>query len=204
MTPARPAPDDPAAILTWTQQLLTLSQKASAAAQTDAVHSDDEHDEAKRNHEKVTDLAERQTRHSNAHTRRTALDEHAAGHTRLREQFDRGRKALTVWPLLDALDRTAAALEEARAGEHQARALLAPEHQREDLHALGGHLERQHAERGRIEGLIPDGQLHAQLGLQLEDLAAKEQGAHADLDEAENGSPHGPQKRPGTPAQSTP
>ncbi|MFB7609859.1 AAA family ATPase [Streptomyces gardneri] len=184
-TPTRPATDDPAAILTWTQQLLTLSQKASAAAQADAVHSDDEHDQAKRNHEKATDLAERQTRHHNAHTRRTALGEQAAGHTRLREQLDRGRSAQTVRPLLDGLERAVATLEEARAGDHQARALLAPEHQQEDLHRLGAHLERQHAERGRVEGLIPDEQLHTQLGIELEDLDTKEQQARADLDEAE-------------------
>ncbi|WP_369141824.1 AAA family ATPase [Streptomyces sp. R44] len=183
-TPTRPDADDPAAILTWTQQLLTLSQKASAAAKADAVRSDDEHDEAKRNHDKATDLAERQTRHRDAHARRTELDEHAAGHTRLREELDRGRSAQTVRPLLDALDRTAAALQEARAGELQARALLALEHQQEDLHHLGAHLERRHAERGRIEGLIPDERLHTHLGIQLDGLAAEEQQAHADLDEA--------------------
>ncbi|MFD3663180.1 AAA family ATPase [Streptomyces sp. NPDC058659] len=184
-TPTRPALDDPAAVLTWTQQLLALSHKAHAAAHADAARSDDEHDEAKRNHEKATDLAERQTRHLDAHTRRTALDDQAAGHTPRREELDRGRSAQTVRPLLDGLDRAAAALEKARTDEHQARTLLAPEHQREDLRHLGAHLERQHAERGRIEGLIPDEQLHTQLGIQLEDLATKEQQAHADLDEAE-------------------
>ncbi|WP_406054190.1 SMC family ATPase [Streptomyces sp. NBC_01077] len=184
-TPTRPAPDDPAAVLTWTQQLLALSHKAHAAAQADAVRSDDEHGEAKSNHEKAADLAERQARHLDARTRRTALDEEAVGHSQLREELDRGRSAQAMRPLLDGLDRAAAALEEARTGEHQARALLAPEYQQEDPRRLSAHLERQHAERGRIEGLLPDEQLHTQLGIQLEDLATKEQQARADLDDAE-------------------
>ncbi|MFD4318943.1 AAA family ATPase [Streptomyces sp. NPDC058548] len=184
-TPTRPATDDPAAILTWTQQLLTRSQTAHATAQADAAHSDDEHGEAKSNHEKAVDLATRQARHRDAHARRTALDDEAAGHSQLREELDRGRSAQAVRPLLDGLDRAAAALKTARAGEHQARALLTPEHQKEDLHHLGTHLERRHAERGRIEALIPDEQLHTQRGIQLEDLATKEQQALADLDDAE-------------------
>ncbi|MFC8269171.1 AAA family ATPase [Streptomyces cinereoruber] len=184
-TPTRPTADDPAAILAWTQQLLTLSQKASTAAKADAEHSDVAHDEAKRSHEKATDLAERQARHHGARTRRTALDEQAADHARLREELDRGRNARTVQPLLDGLDRAAAALEEARVGENRARALLAPEHQQDDLHHLGVHLERRHTERGRIESLIPSERLHAELGTRLNGLAAKEQQAREDLDEAE-------------------
>ncbi|MGW4699866.1 AAA family ATPase [Streptomyces sp. NPDC004285] len=184
-TPTRPATDDPAAVLTWTQQLLALSHKARAAAQADAVRSDDEHSEAKRNHEKAAELAERQARHRDARARRTALDEEAAGHSQLREELDRGRSAQEVRPLLDGLDRAVAAREKARADEHQARTLLAPEHRQEDLHHLGAHRERQHAERGRIDGLIPDEHRHTQLGIELEELDTTEQQARADLDEAE-------------------
>ncbi|MFF1784723.1 AAA family ATPase [Streptomyces virginiae] len=184
-TPTRPASDDPGALRSWTQQLLALSHEARAAAQVDAVRSDDEHGEAKSHHEKAADLAGRQSRYRDARDRRTALDEEAAGHSRLREELDRGRSAQAVRPLLQGLDRAAAALEEARAGEHQARTLLAPELQPEDLHRLSAHLERRHAERGRIEGLLPDEQLHTKLGIQLEELVTKEQQARADLDDAE-------------------
>ncbi|MEU4102399.1 SMC family ATPase [Streptomyces tanashiensis] len=184
-TPVRPAPDTPAAVLAWAQQLLALSQKASAAAQADAERSDMEHHKAKSDHETAADLAERQARHRDALARRAALDEEAAGHSQLREELDRGRNAQAVRPLLEVLDRVAAAREQARADDRQARSLLAPEHQQEDLHRLGEHRERQIAERGRLEGLLPDEQLHTQLGNQLEDLATKEQQARADLDEAE-------------------
>ncbi|MET8506881.1 SMC family ATPase [Streptomyces sp. NPDC004787] len=183
--PIRPAHDDPAAILAWTRQLLTLSRKACTAAQTDAACADDEHDKAKRHHEKAADLAERQARHHDARTRRAALDEETAGHARLRKELGRGRSAQTVRPLLDASDRAAAALEKARADENQARALLTADYRQEALRHLVAYLERQHAERGRIEGLIPDERLHVRLGIRLDELSIKEQQARADLGEAE-------------------
>ncbi|MEU6214179.1 SMC family ATPase [Streptomyces sp. NPDC047023] len=181
----RPGVDDPAGILTWTRDLLTRAQDARTGARADAGQSEAEHREAKTAHQRATELAARQTRHRDALTRRTALDAQASGHAELRRQLDAGRRAQTVRHLLDGLERATAALDTARGDEQKARALLTTDHEDQDVHGLRVQLEHHHAERGRATGLLPEEQLHAQLGAQLRELTDKEEQARGVLDDTE-------------------
>ncbi|CDR18113.1 AAA family ATPase [Streptomyces iranensis] len=182
--PARPDAQHPADTLSWAQRLLTLAQRAHLTALADEEHSDQAHQQAKDQHQRATELDNHQRQHNHALARRAALDDKAADHPRLREDLDKGRRAEHLRPLLDGLERTTLALQKARTAEGEARTLLPAAHLHDEVAQLRATLEQHHAERGRVEGLLPDEQRHAQLGAQIAELDIKEQQAQADLDEA--------------------
>ncbi|MFE7355578.1 AAA family ATPase [Streptomyces sp. NPDC057543] len=181
---ARPDVQHPADVLPWAQHLRTRAQNAHAAAVADEEHSDTEHQQAKTEHQRTIELANQQAQHAQAQARRAALDDKAAGHPRIRSQLDSGRRAERLRPLLDAVKHTSLVQGEAATAEDDARMLLSDEHRRADIPHLRVVLEQHHAERGRVEGLLPDEQHHTQLGVQITELSTKEEQARADLEEA--------------------
>ncbi|MGP4003980.1 AAA family ATPase [Streptomyces sp. 8N706] len=182
--PARPDAQHSADALSWAQHLLTLAQSAHLTALADEKRSDQAHQQAKDEHQRATELENRQRQHNHALARRAALDDKAADHPRLRDQLDKGRRAELLRPLLDGLERTTLALQKARTAEGEARTLLPAAHRHDEIAQLRVALEQHHAERGRVEGLLPEEQRHAQLGTQIAELDTKEQQAQTDLDEA--------------------
>ncbi|MCZ4120200.1 AAA family ATPase [Streptomyces sp. H39-S7] len=182
--PARPDVQHPAGVLAWAQHLHTLAAQAHAASQTDEEHSDTEHQHAKTEHQRTIELANHQTQHAQAQARRAALDDKAADHPRLRSQLDHGRRAEQLRPLLSTVKHTSLALGMATTAEDEARTLLADEHRHTGIPQLRVVLEQHHADRGRLEGLLPDEQHHTQLGAQITELDTKDEQARADLEEA--------------------
>ncbi|WP_406423516.1 hypothetical protein OHA59_49960 [Streptomyces sp. NBC_01589] len=182
--PTRPDPQHPADILPWAQHLRTLAHNAHTTALAEEQHSDTAHQHAKTEHQRTNELANHQTQHAQAQARRTALDDKAANHPRLREQLDNGRRAELLRPLLDGVRHTSLALHTAKTAEDDARNMLPDDHRHAGVPQLRIVLEQHHAERGRVEGLLPDEQHHTQLGTQITELNTKEQQARADLDEA--------------------
>jgi exonuclease SbcC len=182
--PARPDAQHPADALVWAQNLLTRAHDAQAVALADEENSDHTHRKAKQDEQGATELAARQHQHGQALAQRAALDLKAADHPRLREQLEHGRRAEPLRPLLDGLERTALALKEAQATEAAARTLLDTAHTHTEIPQLQLAHEQHHAERGRIQGLLPDEQRHTELGAQMAELSQKEEQAQYDHDEA--------------------
>ncbi|MFF1475054.1 AAA family ATPase [Streptomyces mirabilis] len=178
----RPDAEHPADALSWAQELLTRAHTAQAAALADEDRSDKAHQEAKQDHQDAIDLETRQHQHRQALAKRVLLDHKAADHPQLREQLEKGLRAEPLRPLLDGLERSALALQKAQNAEEDVRTLL------EDAHAeipqLQLALEQHHAERGRLQGLLPDEEHSAQLGIQMGELSKKEDQAQADCDDA--------------------
>ncbi|WP_405638633.1 AAA family ATPase [Streptomyces uncialis] len=183
--PSRPDLQHPADILPWAQHLSARAQSAHATAVADEQRSDIQHQNAKTEHQRTTELANHQTQHAQAQARRAALDDKAADHPRLRSQLNSGRCAEQLRPLLDTVKRTALTLGTATNAEDDARLLLPEEHRHTSIAQLRDTLEQHHAEKGRAEGLLPDEQQHTQLGIQITDLNAKEEQARTDLKEDE-------------------
>ncbi|MFE9413880.1 AAA family ATPase [Streptomyces sp. NPDC006704] len=183
--PARPGLQHPADVLTWAQDLRTRAHRAHATAVTDEERSDTEHQHAKTEHHRTLELAHHQTQHAQAQARRAALDDKAADHPQLRSQLDNGRRAEQLRPLLDAVQHTALARDTASTAEDKARTHLPGEHRHATTPQLRAVLEQHHAEKGRVEGLLPDEQQHTQLGAQITALHTKEEQARADIEEAE-------------------
>ncbi|MEH0407414.1 SMC family ATPase [[Kitasatospora] papulosa] len=175
---------DPADLLPRAQHLRTLAVTAHTEAVADEERSDIEHQHAKTEHQRTHELAGRQTQHAQAQARRTALDDKAAHHPRLRAELDNGRRSEPLRPLLEAVKHTARALGTASAAEDQARIQLSEEDRRAGIPQLQAALEQHHAERGRVRGLLPDEQRHAQLGAQITELSTEAEQAQADLEEA--------------------
>ncbi|MFE0631572.1 AAA family ATPase [Streptomyces sp. NPDC058864] len=182
--PARPDAQHPADVLLWAQSLLTRAHQTHTAAQEDEKLSDDTHKTAKLNHQRAIENEALQRRHTQALTQREALDHKAAGHPRLREQLEQGRRAEPLRTLLDGLQHTALALTQAQTDEDNARTLLDPAHTHAEIPQLQQALEAHHTERGRVQGLLPEEQRHAELGDQVAELSQKEEQAQAEHDEA--------------------
>ncbi|WP_406485703.1 AAA family ATPase [Streptomyces phaeochromogenes] len=182
--PARPGPEHPAAALTWAQDLLARAHAAQTAALAAEELSDQAHEKAKQDHQRAVALDTHQRRHSQALAQRTALDQRAADHPQLREQLETGQRAEPLRPLLDGLERSALALRTAQTAQDTARTLLPAAHTHAEIPQLQLALEQHHAERGRLQGLLPDEERHTQLGAQMGELNEKEEQAQADHDEA--------------------
>ncbi|MFC5174955.1 AAA family ATPase [Streptomyces mutomycini] len=180
---ARPETEDPVDVLPWAQHLRTLAVNAHTEAVADEERSDTEHQHAKTEHQRTHELAGQQTQHAQAQARRTALDDKAAHHPRLRNELDRGRRAERLRPLLEAVKHTSRALDTATTAEDDARTQLPEQHRRTGIPQLQAALEQNHAEKGRVEGLLPDEQHHTLLGAQITDLNTKAEQAHTDLEE---------------------
>ncbi|MFE0086013.1 SMC family ATPase, partial [[Kitasatospora] papulosa] len=82
------------------------------------------------------------------------------------------------------MKHTARALDTATTAEEQARTQLSEEDRRTGIPQLQAALEQHHADRGHVEGLLPDEQRHAQLGAQITKLHTEAEQAQADLEEA--------------------
>ncbi|MEH0532771.1 SMC family ATPase [Streptomyces stelliscabiei] len=182
--PARPDAEHPTAAHSWARELLTRARAAQTAALADEEHSDEAHQRAKQDHQRAVDLDTHQRQRSQLLLKRAALDEKAAEHPRLRELLEKGQRAEALRPLLDSLERSAPALQKARTAEHTARTPLPAAHTHAEIPQLQLVLEEHHAERGRLQGLLPDEERHTQLGAQMRELNKKEEQAQADHDEA--------------------
>lgn len=182
--PARPDAEHPADAGPWAQDLLARAHTAHTAALSDERGSDEDHQKAKQNHQRAVDLSNHQRQHREALAKRAALDDKAADHPRLRELLEKGQRAEPLRPLLDGLERSAAAFEKAQTAEKTARTHLPADHTHAEIHQLQLALEHHHAERGRLQGLLPDEERHTQLGAQMRDLVEKEEQAQAEHDEA--------------------
>ncbi|MFE0116839.1 AAA family ATPase [[Kitasatospora] papulosa] len=181
---ALPDTQDPADLLPRAQHLHALAVNAHTEAVADEERSDAQHQHAKTEHQRTHELAGRQTQHAQAQARRTALDDKAANHPQLRNELDNGRRAERLRPLLDAVKHTARALDTATTAEDAARTQLPVQHRRTGIPQLQAALEQHHADRGHVEGLLPDEQRHAQLGVQISELSTEAEQAQADLEEA--------------------
>ncbi|WP_331731091.1 SMC family ATPase [Streptomyces phaeochromogenes] len=182
--PVRPDAEHPAAAQSWAQDLLTRAHAAQTAALTDEERSDEAHQRAKQDHQRAVDLDTHQRQHRQALVKRAALDQKAADHPRLRELLEKGQRAESLRPLLDGLERSALALQKAQTAEDTARTLLEAAHTHAEIPQLQLALEQLHAERGRLQGLLPDEERHTELGAQMGELSKKEEQAQADHDEA--------------------
>ncbi|WP_329550394.1 SMC family ATPase [Streptomyces sp. NBC_00696] len=182
--PVRPDTEDPADVLTWAQGLLACALDAQTAALADEEGSDHAHQRAKQDHQRAVALDTHQRQHSEALAQRVALDQRAVGHPQLREQLEMGQRAESLRPLLDGLERSALALRKAHTAQDTARTLLQAAHTRAEIPQLQLALEQHHAERGRLQGLLPEEEHHTQLGVQMGELRKKEEQAQADYDEA--------------------
>ncbi|MFJ7593475.1 AAA family ATPase [Streptomyces sp. NPDC097617] len=182
--PTRPGIQHPADVLSWAQQLHTLARNAHTTAVADEKRSDSEHQHAKAEAQRIHELANHQAQHAQAQARRAALDDKAADHPRLRSRLDSGRRTERLRPLLDAVQDTALVLGTATTAEDNARTRLADEYRRAGIPQLRDVIEQHHAERGRVEGLLPDEQHHTLLNTQIAELNTKEEQASADLEEA--------------------
>ncbi|MDX2936441.1 AAA family ATPase [Streptomyces ipomoeae] len=182
--PARPDAEHPTDTGPWAQDLLARAQAAHTAALTDEESSDKAHQKAKQDHQRAVDLDTHQRQHRQALAKRAALDHKAADHPRLRELLEKGQRAEPLRPLLDGLERSALALQKAHTAEDTARKLLPAAHTHAKIPQLQLALEQHHAERGRLQGLLPDEERHTQLSAQLSELSTKEEQAQAEHDEA--------------------
>ncbi|MFI1375962.1 AAA family ATPase [Streptomyces longwoodensis] len=166
----RPNAGHPADALAWAQHLLARGHDAQTAALEDEKSSDQAHQKAKQDHHDAVDLKTRQNQYSQALAQRTALDHKAADHPLLRRQLDNGQRAEALRPLLDGLERSTLALQTAKAKEQDARGLLEAAHTHAEIPQLQRGLEQHHAERGRLEGLLPQEERYAELGAQMAEL----------------------------------
>ncbi|MGW2017611.1 AAA family ATPase [Streptomyces sp. NPDC001927] len=182
--PVRPDPGNPADALTWAQDLLARAHDAQTAALADEERSDEAHERAKQDYQRAVALDTHQRQHSQALAQRAALDHRAADHPLLRQRLEMGQRAEPLRPLLDGIERSALALRKAQTAEDTARTLLPAAHTHAEIPQLQLALEQHHAERGRLQGLLPDEERHTQLGVQLNELNEKEEQAQADHDEA--------------------
>ncbi|MEV5400766.1 SMC family ATPase [Streptomyces cellulosae] len=180
----RPDAGHPADALSWAQQLLARARDAQTAALEDEESSDQAHQGAKQDHQSAVDLQTRQHQYSQALAQRTALDHQAADHPRLRQQLENGQRAESLRPLLDGLERSALTLQKAHTAENSARGLLGAAHTHAEIPQLQTALEQHHAERGRLQGLLPQEEHHAELGTQMAELIAKAEQAQGHHDEA--------------------
>ncbi|MGW8748976.1 AAA family ATPase [Streptomyces sp. NPDC055794] len=180
----RPDAEQPADAGPWAQDLLARAHTAHTAALADEKSSDEDHQKAKLNHQRAVDLSNHQRQHREALAKRAALDDKAADHPRLRAALEKGQRAEPLRPLLDGLERSAAAFQKAQTAEDTARTRLPADHTHAEIPQLQLALEHHHAERGRLQGLLPDEERHTQLGLQMRDLVEKEEQAQAEHDEA--------------------
>ncbi|MFE4674261.1 AAA family ATPase [Streptomyces sp. NPDC056723] len=180
----RPEAEHPADALSWAQGLLTHANAAQIAALADEEGSDTAHQKAKQDHHSAVELKTRQHQHGQALEKRALLDHKATDHPRLREQLEKGLRAEPLRPLLDGLERSILALHNAHTAEETARTLLEAAHTHAQTPQLQAALEQHHAERGRLQGLVPDEERHAQLAAQMEELSHKEEQAQADYDDA--------------------
>ncbi|WP_328545502.1 SMC family ATPase [Streptomyces platensis] len=181
---ARPDAQHPADALAWAQSLLTRARGAHTIAQAEEEASDKAHQKTKEDRQAATELAAHQTQYKQALAQRSALDQQATGHARLREQLDQGQRAEPLRSLLDGVERTALALQESRTTEESARNLLDAAHTQAAIPLLQLAHDEHHSQRGHVQALLPDEERHAQLGTQLAELGEKEEQAQADHDEA--------------------
>ncbi|MFE2159872.1 AAA family ATPase [Streptomyces lydicus] len=182
--PARPDTQHPADALTWAQNLLTRARGAHTVAQAEEESSDKTYQKAKKDQQEATELATHQNQYKQALAQRSALDQQATGHARLREQLDRGRRAEPLRSLLDSVERIALALQECQTTEQAARKLLDTAHTHAEIPQLQLAHDEHHSQRGHVQALLPEEERYAQLGTQLAELSEKEEQAQADHDEA--------------------
>ncbi|MFD8694269.1 AAA family ATPase [Kitasatospora purpeofusca] len=184
-TDARPDERHLTAWLPWARRLAATAEDDCTVAAAQARQAEQTHQAAKDHLSKTSDLAGKQARHQRAVAQRAALEETATDHPRLRQQLEAGRRAEPLRPLLDQTAAHTKALKAAKDAESRARLLLDAQDTSEDIPGLQAAHQRLHAEKGRLEGLLPEEERHAALSEQLDALREKEKRAQEEHDEAE-------------------
>ena len=141
---------------TWAPRLAEAAATEAAARQVDVGTGRAELGRAQARQREAERLAERQRRRTDALRTRDQLAQDALGIEQLGHELGAAQRSNEVTPALDEVDRTAAALDDARRSERQARAVVAqiPAARSEATAAELRLAAQEHVTRcGRLEGL---------------------------------------------------